>query len=638
MKIFFKILLITLLFPVTIESQEIKEPKTLELSKKIKWSITDKMLHAFYQYDGENLSSFDYIQGKEAWSVSIPGFKETEITMLKDDPYIRLSKNKPFTENINQAILINRITGKIEFNTNEIDDYQASQIFYSKDHQYVLMLNVERIKKDKKKGIERQVYRHISLVKIGELKKLWITTLPEPESINLFGLKIKQTNIEYKPIANQNTIVFSFSGILYGFDVNNGNIVWENKLKDLDINKLYTTKTNNTHFLATNNSKNGTYSMDFRSFETGLVDESKHIDLGKYYNIIFNKESMQISSSKGFNYINYDGSKKWDDWIPTMGYIEEVYKQGENHLIVQNIGGKYYANWINENGENSFLDPVAIHNKTIRDGILLNDYLIVVTNQAIKTFDINESKQITSVPLQYYEPFKIDETTKSVVYSFKGKTAFILDTKAKKPRAFTEKKFFERNKDTITRIESFNGKYTFISPNEMTQFESNGTQVNSIYYKPPMQIMKTLVPIAVLALGTIFADEVDKINRQLYKSGIKNTRHHFKNDITFMAYTDSYGVPNFGRGLIALQGAYQVAEHFPENKKDYNPYHFIDKLWFVRDKIDNIGWGLRIIDTEKGEEIIHLPIDKKDFSYSVDALAQTVIVTINNQILFYNLN
>ncbi|KJD36699.1 hypothetical protein PW52_03390 [Tamlana sedimentorum] len=641
----FKLILFVFLTLNHLTSQELIKSHDFNLEENDFWYIKDKKLHTIYQYNGDTFKCFDYIKGQQAWEVSVPGFKEDEITLFNNHPYIKLTKSQFFSDEIvEKTIAINRITGKVIFDTSKIEDYKPSEIFYSRDNRYALILHTEKIKRDKKKGIEKKFIYNLSLIKMSNSEKLWTMLMPEPEKTDLFGLKLNSAKtLDFDPISNEEAIVFSFGKTLFSIDVITGNILWQKNFSDLNINKIYQPKgfNKNNHFIALNKYEDKSYNMDFISFKTGEIDLEKRIKLGSYYNIKFNTNSIMVKSAKGLNYVNYDGTAKWEKWPKFEGKIESVFQQDNNHLIIEKIEDSYYANCINDIGEIQFQNPFKIYNKKLRDGFLFNDVLVAITDYNIITYDINHNRIKNIIPLAYYEPFKIDHQNKKVIYSQKkGKTVYSLDIVKETEQQLTEKNLFEKGKDTISRIEIFNDKYAFLSSNEMVQYNANGEKLKSVYFKPKSNIMKTIAPIAILALGTIFSDEVNKINQQLYKYGLKNT-DDFYSDLEIQTYTHAYGIGDFGAGVIALGEAEKLFGNFNKNKPKTNrenPFDLINKLWFITDKIENVGTVIKIIDINLGDIVSYIPIGNKDFSYSIDETAKTVILRTGNNYSFYSLD
>ena len=646
------ILLLSTIYSMSILAQNVVEPNVLELnkasvglfsswsvSKKTEgWFLQDKLLHAVYQYDGSELSCYDYVKGEEVWRIALPGFKAEHITAFASKPFIKFEKDKLFSfpSGVAEAVAVSRRTGEILFSTENIPDYEPSEIVYSIDQGYVLHIVRERIKRDKEKGAKGKTLKHLSLYRMGNPDVLWTETLPDPETFKLFGKDIKKAKtIGFPPLSNGSVLTFSYAGALYGYDITNGSILWKHKVSDLNIRELRRAPSDNEKvFVSVNKPKDGSLSMDLRDFSTGEI-VGQTIDLGWYYELTFKKDRILVNCGHGFNYLNYKGDWQWKNFVPTLGKILEIYEQDDGHLIIEQSNKKYFANWVRKDGTLAFDHSVTIKTPNIRDGRLIGDDLFVVTDSQILLFNINQAVAVAEVKLDSHEPFSIDPINKTIIYSKKGKQAFVLKSDGVEGVAFNEKRFFEKSKDTISRIHVANNRYSLISKNEMVQYDSNGTEVERIFYKPKSNILKVLVPIAALVAATIFSKEADKLNRVAYKSGLKNSQTQW-DEWNFLVQMEYYGVGDLGRGLIAYDATRGLMDGL-EREIPEDPYEFIDRLWMVRDKFDDGDWGLRIVDLEKGKEVAQFPIGPKDFSYDIDVTGKILFAATEKEIKFFPL-
>lgn len=609
-------------------SQNIEESWSLEFSEKPYWTSVDQRINVVYYYDNLNLKAYNYVLNKEIWSVSLPNYKGASFFYKDASPLLRINDTKTFSVVSKKSVVLNRFTGKIVFEASKIKNFQDSKIFYTKDEKYATLLNKEVIKKDKKKNIKRQVNWYLTLIEMTNSKSLWTIKLPEKK------LGILGDNFTFGLVCTGKTLFFTYDSNLLAYNVDDGQLNWEKSLKTNNI-KTVRISTNNKSFISIYSKDNGGYAMNYSSIDTGNNLWNEPFELGNYYDVNFAPSQVLVKCANGFNYIDYNGGKYWEDNIPVKGKIVKVYAQGVNHLIINNVNGKYFANWINEDGTHAFKNPAYIGSNKIIEGIKMDDYLLVITPATILTYDLENKDVISRLPIKSNIIYSIDKQNKALVYKYgKQDTPLVLKYKAKKPEVLVKKIPFTKKKDSITRIESFKGQYSFVSRNEVVRTDSNGQETGRLFYKPPSKVLKTIASVGAIALGTIFAKEAGQINGELYRAGLKDV-DDFSNELTTVVYFNEFGSAELGMGVVAGSTVNDMINKFEKETK-YNPYSKIDKLWMHRDKLDDGGWGLRIINIENIKENHQFKIGKdKNFEYIVDADSQIIISSTDKDIQFF---
>ncbi|GAA3631512.1 hypothetical protein [Flavivirga jejuensis] len=624
-----KILFIAyLLTHVAVNSQNTESSWVLKFNEKPNWLSVDQRTNCVYYYDNLTLKAFDYSLNKELWSLSMPNYKGASFFYKEASSLLKINDTKTFSVVSNKSIVINRFTGDVVFKASEIKDFHKSKIFYTKDENFALIMNKEVIKKDKKKNIKRKVNWYLTLVRINGSESLWTIKLPE-KKLGLLG-----DSFTFGAVCTKNTLLFTYDSNLLAYNINDGSLKWERNFKTDKI-KLVEVSANNQGFISVYDLENGGYAMNYSSIETGKDVWKEPFNLGKFYDIEFAPNQIIVKCENGFNYLGADGSKFWSKNVSIKGKIEKVYVQGDNHLIINNVNGKYFANWINEDGAHVFNNPVFVGSKEIIEGLKMDDYLLIITSKSILTYDFEKQEVISLLPIKDKITYSIDKKNKDLVYKYgKKDTPVVLKYKATKPQVLIKKVPFTKKNDTITRIESFNGNYSFISKHEVVKTDNTGQEISRLYFKPPSKALKTIASIGAIVLGTVFAKEAGKINRELYKAGLKDI-HDFNNEFTTAYYFSEFGAAELGMGVVAGATVNDMINKFEKETK-YNPYSEIDKLWMHRDKLDEGVWGLRIVDLENVEELYQLKIGKdKNFNYTVDVDSQIIISSTDKEIRFF---
>ncbi|NRD20270.1 PQQ-binding-like beta-propeller repeat protein [Winogradskyella eckloniae] len=628
------LLYIILVCNTTIYSQTKGDTWHLEFDKAPNWSEIDKKIHTLYYYDNEFLIAYDYLNNNELWKVALKDYKNSEFIFTQDKPFLKITDQKAFTTNnrSKKAIVINRFSGEVLFNTNAVEEFNNSSVYYSKDHNYVLLFRKEVVKKDKKNNIKRHVNWYLTLVKMENSKSLWTVKLP-PKENGILG-----RNFEHGPIASDQTVMFSFDGALVGYSIEDGTLIWKKNILSEKISTLNISdkSTRNKGFLAIYKSKNkSTFPMNYLSIDTGEALWEEDFDLGHYYNITFGPNQIIVRCANGFNYIDYDGKKQWPNNAPVTGKIEKIYAQDNGHLIISSVDNKLFANWLNEDLSYVFDTPKPVSSKHIIEGIKLDDYLILIEPFAIYTFDLSTKQRIARIPFREKFNYTIDKNAKTIVYTKSGKNEqpFILNFKAEKPNAFLDQISFTKKNDSVMRIETSNNKFSFISRNELIKYDANGTEIKRLYYPPKFNSLKTIASIGAIAFGTIFAEETSRINGEIYKAGLKDL-NNLADEMTTVYLFNELGSPQLGMGFVAGATVNNFLNQFERNTT-YNPYNKIDNLWMHRSQLDSGKWGLRIIDIENTEELHQFEMGKdKNFEYTVDAFSQVIISSSDKEIIF----
>ncbi|MDO6435936.1 PQQ-binding-like beta-propeller repeat protein [Cyclobacterium sp. 1_MG-2023] len=610
----------------------------LEFEKKPIWKSVDLQMKMLYYYDDERLHAYDYINKKYAWQVDLPNFKGADHKYSLSNPNIQLTQEKAFTfnEKVKKSVILNRTTGEVLFNTFEMEEFEDTQIHYSLDHKYALLVRIERIKKDKKKGIDKQVNKYLSLIKLGDSKVLWTIKLPEYEGKGKFFAK--NYDFEFGPVANDEVVVFSYGLDLYAYNVTDGSLRWKKEIDAEGITHLRVPGTGikkRGFILTYNNPEKDNLEMDLIDFENGDPLWEEPIDFGRYYSITFGPESILVKSANGFNYVDYKGNYRWNESVKTKGKIVKIYQQDGGFLIIEEMPQptkdyKYTVNWLDKDQKFAFEESYPIPTSNIREGINLNGYLILITDRDFYTFNLQEGKIIAKNSLYKNQAFAINELNKDIIFT-DYHSAYRLAENQKEPVMLIDKPSFRSKKDTIWRIEAYEDKYSLITREEMVQYDYHGNETGHINYNTSSKVLNVLANVAIIAVGVAFQDDIARMNRMVYESGLIDSDEFFSN-LELMA------VGGIGSAAVLGKAIYNVADMFEGNKPVNNPYAKMDKLWIYRDKLDEAGWGLRIIDTETSTELYQLNLENgKNFSYVVDEASEIIISTKDESIMFFQL-
>lgn len=612
-------------------SQNPNNSWSLNFTEKPNWTSVDKRTNVIYYYDNSHLKAYDYVLNKDLWSISLPDYKGASFYYKDASPLLRINDTKALSVVSNKSVVINRYTGDVVFESSKIKDFNDSKIFYTRDERYAVILNKEVIKKDKKNNIKRKVNWYLTLVKMNNSETLWTTILPETK-LGFLG-----KNFEFGFVCTDTTLFFNYDSNLLAYGLKDGELKWERNQKESNIS-MVRISSDKKKFLSIYRLDNSDFAMNFESIDTGKNVWDKPFELGRYYNIKFAPSQVIVKCANGFNYIGYDGSKHWPENISIKGKIEKVYAQGSDHLIISKLNDKYFANWISKDGSHAFENPVFLGNNRIIEGIKMDDYLLVIAPTSILTYDLKNKKRIALLPTKNNIIYAIDKENKSLIFKYgKKDTPVVLKYMAEKPEVLVKKIPYTRKKDTIMRIESFKGNYSFVSRHEVVKTDNVGNEISRLYFKPPSKALKTIASVGAIVLGTVFAEEAGKINREIYRAGLKDM-DDFSNELTTLVYFNEFGSAELGMGVVAGSTVNDMLNKFEKEIK-YNPYTEIKKLWFHRDKLSTGKWGLRVVNLENTEEKNQVEIVKdKNFSYQVDADSKIIISSTDKNIQFFKFN
>jgi len=639
-KLFFTLLILFAFLPASAQSE--LESWSLPIEENTKWISVDKQTHTVFYYTGEAVKSYDYVKKDYDWEVDVHDFKGAKYTYDEKDPYLILSQEKAFSFNdkMKKVAIIDRMNGELLFNSHNSAVFDESQVHFSLDHRYALLLRIEKIKKDKKKGIEKKINKYLSLIKIGQQKSLWTVLLSNEEAYGGLPNFLNTTNdFKFGPVGNEEVVVFSYGKYLYAFNVADGSVRWKKPLEEEKIRFLRVTPS--THrdqgfMVGYEADENRDYSLNYIDFDKGEPIWEEPFDLGKYFSITYGPEWILVKSSYGFNYLNYDGELKWNDYIKTEGIIEKVYQQQNGYLITEKQGDDHFFNWYDTEQRPVFKTPLPLNSPVLKEGVNLDGYIILVTDTYINTYDVASGLQIANVYIPSQAEYSINRADKSVVFTDNGQTGYIIKHKDNNYKLLTEKRFFTEKKDSICRIESWHDTNVFVSDNEMVQFSNDGTLLNRVYYKQPTNWLAAGLVITAAVLGTVYADQIYASNMSARNQGLIDAET-YQNNLDLMG-RDKYGqVTRLGVGGASAQATADVIGLVSKDRP-YNPFEQINRLWFYRDKLEDGKWGLRVIDLYKGEEIRQIPFGKnKDFDYKVDEIGEVLMNVSNEEIKFYKL-
>lgn len=636
------VVLFFLFFQNYVVAQNNIESWSLPIDETTQWISVDKQTHTVFYYNGSAIKAYDYQSKSHSWEVDAHDFEGAKYEYDEKNPYLILSDEKfmSFSDKQKKLAIIDRMAGELVFDSHDSQVFDESQVHFSLEHNYALLMKKEKIKRDKKKGIEKQINQYLSLIRIGEQKALWTIQIPNEEAYGGLPNFLNSTyDFDYGPVGNEEVIAFSYGKYLYAINVADGSVKWKRDLKELDIKflrKAPSTHQNQGFLVGHKLNDDRHYSLNFISFETGEPLWDKPFDLGSFYNIAYGPEWILVKSSYGFNYVNYNGELRWKEYIKPEGVIHKVYQQQNGYLITVKKDDQYYFNWYDLNQEPAFDHLMPLQNSYLREGVNLDGYIVLVTARNINTYDTQLARQIASIPLSYYHKFSINRKNKSVVFTDDGVTGYILKNRSETEEMIAPKKFFTERKDTIHRIETWPNKNVFLSDNEMVQFDDNGNPLGRIYYKQPSDWLAKGLIISAVVLGTIYAEEIYMANISAYNEGLIDSET-FQNNLDMMGRDDLGRVQKIGVGGFTAKLTAGVIDGVT-TEKPYNPFERVRRLWFYRDKLENGQWGLRVVDLVNAEEVEDIAFGKKkDFEYQIDELGGILMNISDEQMEFYDL-
>ena len=624
---------------------------SLPFDKKPKWTSVDFQTNTIFYYDGKKVNSFDYVDQKTNWSIPLPSYTGANYSYSMSSPHLTLYEPKKYTmhNKYSKAVVVDRQSGEIQFNSFDCEEFDQSQVRISTDKDYVLLVRVEKIKKDKKKGIKKHINEYLSLVKLGSSEALWTVQLPK-DGISRTGLARKmrqEKDFKLWPLANSQVVIFSYGPSLYAYNIKDGSIRWQKNIKEGGIRFISKVQNDRSQegFLMSTKDKDGTFELNLYSFEKGEPLWTKAVDLGIWYNYKRGPASIMIRSSLGFNYVDYDGNLRWPEYVKTKWNIETVYQQKNGFLLllknkVKNGSTEYGINWLDRNQQLAFSEPQVINDHKFRKGINLDGYLVLITKDQIYTFDTQKGMAIAQVRMVPNADFSIDKDTKNIVYT-NYITALQLSQGATTPEVLSRPKF-KSKKDTIWRVEAFQDGYTLVSKREAYKYDWQHQEMVHLYFKKPMQIGKKLVKlggnIAMIAIGYTFKDEIAELNRAAYEEGLIDENTYFNNALNM------YGYGGLGAAAAVAGGVDDVKKEFSNSDKSKKAsenlatYNKMKQLWILKDKVDEGGWGLRVIDTKTCKELNQIKLGNKEkFDFLIDERTGILISQKKDGILFYDL-
>jgi len=624
---------------------------SLPFDKKPNWTSVDLQTHTVFYYDKEKVTSFDYAGQKINWSIPLSNYTGASFNYSLSSPYLTLYEPKKFTmhDKFSKVVVVDRQSGEIQFNSYDSEMFDQSQVRISLDNEYALLVRVEKIKKNKKKGIKKQINEYLSLVKLGSSESLWTVQLPK-DGISRTGFARairKDKDFKLWPLGNNQAVIFSYGQTLYAYNIKDGSIRWQKNIKEDGIRFVNKVK-NDRHqegFLMSTKEEDGTYELNLYSFDKGEPLWSKAIDLGTWYYYTTGPASIMIRGSLGFNYVDYDGKLLWQDYVKTKWNIEKIYQQKDCHLLVvkhkaENGSIEYGINWLDENQQLAFSEPQVINDIKIREGINLDGYLVLITKDQIYTYDTQKGVPITQVKMVPYAEFSIDKSNKNIIYT-NYTTALKLDQGATTPQVLKRPRF-KSTKDSIWRVEAFQEGYTLISKREAYQYDWQHQEMAHLYFKKPNNLGKKLAKIAgnvaLITLGYRYKDEIAEINRIAYEEGLIDWNTYSNNALNMYGYGGLGAAAALAGGVNDVKKEFSVSDKAKKASETMATYHKMKRLWVLKDKVDEGGWGLRVIDTKTCKEINQIKLgNNKKFDFLIDERTGILISQKKDGILFYDL-
>lgn len=624
---------------------------SLPFDKKPKWTSVDFQTNTIFYYDGKKVNSFDYVDQKINWSIPLPSYAGANYSYSMSSPHLTLYEPKKYTmhNKYSKAVVVDRQSGEIQFNSFDCEEFDQSQVRISTDKDYVLLIRVEKIKKDKKKGIKKQINEYLSLVKLGSSESIWTVQLPK-DGVPRTGLARKmrkEKDFKLWPLANNQVVIFSYGPSLYAYNIKDGSIRWQKNIKEDGIRFISKVQNDRSQegFLMSTKDKDGTFELNLYSFEKGEPLWTKPVDLGIWYNYKRGPASIMIRSSLGFNYVDYDGNLRWPEYVKTKWNIEKIYQQKDGYLLVMKHKAEdgsmtYGINWLDENQQLAFPKPQVINDHKFRKGINLDGYLVLITKDEIYTFDTQKGVAIAQVKMVPDAAFSIDEDSNNIIYT-NYDTPILLEKDATTPQILNRPEF-KSKKDSIWRVEAFQEGYTLVSKREAYKYDWQHQKMAHLYFKKPRQLGKKLANfggnIAMIAIGYTFKDEIAEVNRAAYEEGLIDENTYFNNALNM------YGYGGLGAAAAVAGGVDDVKKEFSNSDKSKKAsetlatYNKMKRLWILKDKVDEGGWGLRVIDTKTCKEINQIKLGNKEkFDFLIDERTGILISQKKDGILFYDL-
>ena len=105
-----------------------------------------------------------------------------------------------------------------------------------------------------------------------------------------------------------------------------------------------------------------------------------------------------------------------------------------------------------------------------------------------------------------------------------------------------------------------------------------------------------------------------------------------------------YGYGGLGAAAAVAGGVDDVKKEFSNSDKSKKAsenlatYNKMKQLWILKDKVDEGGWGLRVIDTKTCKELNQIKLGNKEkFDFLIDERTGILISQKKDGILFYDL-
>lgn len=596
---------------------------------EIKQHFSEATFQLYYNYDGNYLTAFDYLEQKMLWSQSIPGLKEAKRYSISGYPLLCLT-DASFSENARKGIrmvIIQCFTGEVLFDA-EWTDFENIKAYNIFPNVGMVLL----------RGKENKI-NTLAIAEFGERGLKWKRKMPgNSKGLNL-SLDKDKDKFQIEPISSKHKVVFAYGDTLFALNTENGLVAWEKPLKEKNIAFIIVRNNDpDPHIFYVHEKPGDSWALNAYNIEDfTLAWEKPYLLVGKHY-IHFGSEEILIRMENTFNYIDYAGKPKWLA-PPQFSYpIKKLFQQGEEFLtwminVELNKGGNdttYFVNWLDNAQQIQFDQPVAVKGEDLRMGKKLGDRLILVTNEEIAVIDMQKGKRITAAEIPCENCLYVIDSVQSQIVFYSRNQLIALNYRDGSWEQLAEKIKWKKDEQPQA-LKIIPSGYGLIAPRQLLVYSPDGELFFENYYPETLKPMGIIEGVIKAAGSILLSKEMAAINRFAYETDLIDSEEYMNNAMAMAINKDVGSVlvgSSFAERLIAGNG-----------KKEQAPtIQRLENLWLINDKLDDRQFGLRVFDLSslKEEKTIWLA-DNEDFGFWTEPKLGGIMRRVGGKLMFYKL-
>lgn len=593
-----------------------------QFSNPIQWSLRDNKAKLFLVYGKQTLSGYDYQSQKLLWEMKISGLDQKDVSQIEGFPYIQFITENLFK--VKTYILINYLTGELLANTKALEDFKVIDIYPIYDANRLIL-----------KG-RKEKERVYAMLHFGDIQPIWVKELP----VELKQISFR-TDFTLDPILVGDHLIYGFTDTLWAVKQRDGLIDWKMAYSDLHLHSIYQKpfffRTKDTSFYLVSK-EDGQVTLNAINPANKKPHWDGDLSISSNFKLTPQQEYLLYRDEHSFNHILYsNGSRIWDSPPIFTEKIIKIYQKEDGYLVLLQDAQGQYLNWVDNQGKKQFESSVGIKGGILRMAEHVDNQLIYLTEIEAGAIDLKNGQVLSNSPelfpnlLYTFHPersaFAFGSGTAVWIYNYSANTFEILNSQIK----------FKDKEEYITAIRAIPNGWAVLSERNFYRLNEVGEILEHQFYKPEssFNFKKLVLVVGGLVAGAVFPDEMMEINRALHAEEIIDSDQAWNNTMARAAYGD------VGSGLVGSNFGGSAYEALYGNKEEkIAASNFLNNKWILADKLQKGQFGLRIINTETGQEQKRIWLNSKsEFQYDLaPEMRGFFIIRNGNSLQFYTLD